>query len=36
VLVVDEYLPGIESIVGGAMSAEAAIMMIESPPVGDA
>ncbi len=36
VLVVDEYLPGIQSIVDGAMSAEAAIMMIESPPVGDA
>ena len=36
VLVVDEYLPGIRSIVSGEVSAEAAIMMIESPPVGDA
>ena len=36
VLVVDEYLPGIRSIISGDVSAEAAIMMIESPPVGDA
>lgn len=36
VLVVDEYFPGIRSIVDDAMSAEAAIMMIESPAVGDA
>lgn len=36
VLVVDEYLPGIQSILQEGMSAEAAIMMIESPPVGDA
>ena len=36
VLVVDEYLPGIESIINEGMSAEAAIMMIESPAVGDA
>ena len=36
VLVVDEYMPGIMSIIGETMSAEAAIMMIESPAVGDA
>ncbi len=36
VLVVDEYYPGIRSIVDNSMSAEAAIMMIESPAVGDA
>lgn len=36
VLVVDEYLPGIRSIIDESMSAEAAIMMIESPAVGDA
>jgi len=36
VLVVDEYMPGILSILGEEMSAEAAIMMIESPAVGDA
>jgi len=36
VLVVDEYYPGIRSIIEDAMSAEAAIMMIESPAVGDA
>jgi hypothetical protein len=36
VLVVDEYLPGIQSIIDHGMSAEAAIMMIESPAVGDA
>jgi len=36
VLVVDEYFPGIRSIIEDAMSAEAAIMMIESPAIGDA
>ena len=36
VLVVDEYYPGIRSIIENSMSAEAAIMMIESPAVGDA
>ena len=36
VLVVDEYMPGILSIISDSMSAEAAIMMIESPAVGDA
>ena len=36
VLVVDEYMPGILSIISESMSAEAAIMMIESPAVGDA
>ena len=36
VLVVDEYFPGIRSIINETMSAEAAIMMIESPAVGDA
>ena len=36
VLVVDEYLPGIQSILTNTMTAEAAIMMIESPAVGDA
>ena len=36
VLVVDEYFPGIRSIIDNSMSAEAAIMMIESPAVGDA
>ena len=36
VLVVDEYMPGILSILSDAMSAEAAIMMIESPAIGDA
>ena len=36
VLVVDEYMPGILSILQESMSAEAAIMMIESPAVGDA
>ena len=36
VLVVDEYMPGILSIISDSMSAKAAIMMIESPAVGDA
>lgn len=36
VLVVDEYFPGIRSVIDNSMSAEAAIMMIESPAVGDA
>lgn len=36
VLVVDEYLPGIRSVIDASMSAEAAIMMIESPAIGDA
>ena len=36
VLGVDEYFPGIRSIIEDAMSAEAAIMMIESPAIGDA
>jgi hypothetical protein len=36
VLVVDEYMPGILSILADSMSAEAAIMMIESPAIGDA
>ena len=36
VLVVDEYMPGISNIVSQNMSAEAAIMMIETPAVGDA
>jgi hypothetical protein len=36
VLVVDEYLPGISNIISQNMSAEAAIMMIETPAVGDA
>ncbi|MAY80467.1 MAG: hypothetical protein CL930_06730 [Deltaproteobacteria bacterium] len=36
VLVVDEYYPGISNIISQNMSAEAAIMMIETPAVGDA
>jgi len=36
VLVMDEYIPGILGIVQQDMTAEAAIMMVESPPIGEA
>jgi hypothetical protein len=36
VLVMDEYMPGIRSIVQEDMSAEAAIMIVETPAVGEA
>jgi hypothetical protein len=36
VLVMDEYMPGIQCIVDGDFSAEAAIMIVETPAVGEA
>ena len=36
VLVMDEYMPGILGVVEHGMSAEAAVMVVESPPIGDA
>jgi hypothetical protein len=36
VLVMDEYMPGIVGIIELGMSPEAAIMVVESPPIGEA